>query len=154
LIDLIYSGLLAYDKDGKLVEDLAKSYSFSEDGRAYTFELKDNLRWQDGTKLTVDDIVYTISIIQNSDYNSPLRANWLDVKVQKISDSAFAFILPSPYNSFLENCAVKIIPQHIWENILPENFALSSYNLQPVGSGAYMISKVNQTNSGLFHKSI
>lgn len=148
MIDLIYSGLLTYDKDGKLIEDLAKNNSVSEDGRTYTFELKDNLAWQDGVKLTADDVVYTISIIQNSDYNSPLRANWLDVQVQKISDSAFAFVLPSPYNSFLENCTVKIIPQHIWKNILPENFALSSYNLQPVGSGAYMISKVNQTNSG------
>ena len=148
LIGLIYSGLMNYDKDGKLINDLAKNYTVEDDGKVYSFELKDNLYWQDGVKLTTDDIAYTINIIQNSDYKSPLRANWLDVQFQKISDTEFAFILDSPYNSFLENCTVKIIPQHIWKDILPENFALSSYNLQPLGSGPYMVTKLNQEKNG------
>ena len=95
LIDLIYSGLMTYDKDGKLAGDLVESYTVSDDGETYTFHLKNNLYWQDGVPLTTDDIAYTISIIQNSDYKSPLRANWLDIQFQKISDTAFAFVLPS-----------------------------------------------------------
>jgi len=147
LIDLIYSGLMTYDKDGNLTNDLVESYQISDNGEVYTFQLKDNLFWQDGVALTADDVIYTIGIIQNSDYKSPLRANWLDVEAKKISDNSFTLTLQSPYNSFLENCAVKIIPQHIWKNILPENFALSSYNLQPVGSGPYIVSNLNQTNT-------
>jgi ABC-type transport system substrate-binding protein len=137
LIDLIYSGLMTYDKDGRLVNDLAKNYQISNNGRTYTFTLKDNIFWQDGVALTADDVIYTIKTIQNSDYKSPLRANWLNVEAQKISDKSFALSLGSPYNSFLENCTLKIIPQHIWKNVLPENFALSPYNLQPTGSGPY-----------------
>jgi len=148
LIDLIYSGLMTYDKDGNIVKDLVDSYEVSNDGTIYTFHLKDGLYWQDGIPLTADDIVYTIKIIQNSDYKSPLRANWLDVKIEKISDKSFALSLPTPYNSFLENCTVKIIPQHIWKNVLPENFALSSYNLQPVGSGPYTLSDIQENNDG------
>jgi len=148
LVDLIYSGLMTYDKDGKLTNDLVESYKISEDGEVYTFQLKENLYWQDGVALTADDVIYTIGIIQNSDYKSPLRANWLDVEVQKTSETSFTLTLQAPYNSFLENCTVKIIPQHIWKNILPENFALSSYNLQPLGSGPYAISGLNQTNTG------
>ncbi|MCX6719892.1 MAG: ABC transporter substrate-binding protein, partial [Candidatus Staskawiczbacteria bacterium] len=98
--------------------------------------------------LTADDVIYTIKTIQNSDYKSPLRANWLDIDVQKTSSKSFVFYLNSPYSSFLENCTVKIIPQHIWKNVLPENFALSSYNLQPVGSGPYTLSSLNQANTG------
>ncbi|MCX6721401.1 MAG: ABC transporter substrate-binding protein, partial [Candidatus Staskawiczbacteria bacterium] len=138
LIDLIYSGLMAYDKNENIANDLVKSYQISEDGKTYTFILKDNLQWQDGMPLTADDVVYTIKTIQNSDYKSPLRANWLNVGVQKISDKSFSFSLSAPYNSFLETCAVKIIPQHIWKNVLPENFTLSAYNLQPIGSGPYI----------------
>ncbi|MCX6723968.1 MAG: ABC transporter substrate-binding protein [Candidatus Staskawiczbacteria bacterium] len=148
LIDLIYSGLMTYDKNGKLVNDLVKSYQLSEDGKTYTFQLKDDLLWQDGTPLTADDVIYTIKTIQNSDYKSPLRANWLDVDVNKISDKSFSFSLNAPYNSFLENCAVKIIPQHIWKNVLAENFALSPYNLQPVGSGPYLFSSIQENNNG------
>ncbi len=153
LIDLIYSGLMTYDKDGKIVNDLVKSYQISDNGRIYTFQLKDNLYWQDGLPLGTDDIIYTIKTIQNSDYKSPLRANWLDVNAEKISDKSFTLSLNTPYNSFLENCTIKIIPQHIWKNVLPENFALSSYNLQPIGSGPYILSGMQETNNS-FLKSL
>lgn len=153
LIDLVYSGLMTYDKDGKIVNDMVGTYQISDDGKIYTFQLKDNLFWQDGVKLTADDVIYTIKTIQNSDYKSPQRANWLDVDVKKISDKSFSFSLNAPYNSFLENCTVKIIPFHIWKNVSAENFALSSYNLQPVGSGPYVLSGLNQDNTG-FIKSL
>ena len=153
LIGLVYSGLMTYDKNGKIVNDLIKSYQLSDDGRVYTFQLKNNLSWQDGMPLTVDDVIYTIKTIQNSDYKSPLRANWLNVDAKKISDESFTLSLVAPYSSFLESCTIKIIPQHIWKNVLPESFALSSYNLQPIGSGLYTLSDIQQTNNN-FIKSL
>jgi peptide/nickel transport system substrate-binding protein len=148
LIDLTYSGLMTYDKDGNIVNDLVKSFQVSDDGRTYVFQLKDKLYWQDGIPLTADDVIYTIKTIQNSDYKSPLRASWLNVDSQKISDNSFALSLGTPYSSFLENLTVKIIPQHIWKNVLPENFPLSSYNLQPIGSGPYTVSNLEQNGTG------
>ena len=153
LIGLVYSGLMTYDKDGNITNDMVKDFQVSEDGKIYTFYLKDGLLWQDGVKLTADDVVYTIKTIQNSDYKSPLRANWLDINAEKTSDDSFTLSLMAPYNSFLENCTLKIIPQHIWKNILPENFALSPYNLQPIGSGPYTISGIKENNEG-FIKSL
>ncbi len=148
LIDLIFSGLMTYDTKGHLAKNLAESYKISEDGRTYDFQLKDNIFWHDAKPLTADDIIFTIKTIQNSDYKSPLRAHWIDIDVQKVSDRSVRFNLRSPYNSFLENATVKIIPKHIWENISPENFALSSYNLQPVGSGPFIFSGIKQAETG------
>lgn len=148
LIDLVFSGLMAYDKDGNLIKDLAESYEISDDGKTYTFILKNNVLWHDRKPLTADDVLFTIKTIQNSDYKSPLRANWIDVAVEKISDTSFALTLKQPYNSFLENCTLKIIPKHIWENISPENSILSLYNLQPVGSGPFAFKNLVQTNTG------
>ena len=148
LIGLVFSGLMAYGKNGKITTDLADNYKVSEDGKTYDFTLKNNLFWHDGKPLTADDVLFTIKIIQNSDYKSPLRANWIDVAAEKISEKSFVLKLKSPYNSFLENCTIKIIPQHIWENISPENFALSSYNLQPIGSGPFEFQDIKQTNTG------
>jgi peptide/nickel transport system substrate-binding protein len=93
LIDLIYSGIMTYDKDGQLVNDLIENYQISENGKIYTFWLKDNLFWHDGIPLTTDDVIYTIKVIQNSDYKSPLRANWLDISAEKIDDKSFTFSL-------------------------------------------------------------
>lgn len=148
LIDLVYSGLMNYDANGNIVPDLAENYQISDDATTYTFTLKDDLFWQDGIPLTVDDVIYTIKIIQSSEYKSPLRANWLDVTVEKISDRTISLSLNAPYNSFLENCTLKILPQHVWKNVLAENFALSSLNLQPVGSGPYTVSSIKQSASG------
>ncbi len=148
LIELLFSGLMSYDDYGNIVKDLADDYIVSEDGKTYEFKLKENVFWHDGKPLTAEDIVFTIKTIQNPDYKSPLRANWLDVETEIISDYALRFKLKSPYNSFLENCTVKIIPKHIWENVAPENFPLSFYNLQPVGCGPYKFQKLGQTKEG------
>ncbi len=148
LIELVFSGLMSYDDNGNIVNDLVDSYKVSEDGKTYEFKLKDKILWQDGQPLTSEDVVFTIRTIQNSDYKSPLRANWLDVDTEIISENSFRLKLKSPYNAFLENCTLKIIPKHIWENILPENFALSFYNLQPVGSGPYKFKSLKQADTG------
>ena len=148
LIDLVFSGLMTYDSQGQIIKDLADNYKILDDGKTYEFGLKDNIFWHDGKPFTTDDIIFTIKTIQNSDYKSPLRANWIDVEVEKISDKSLRFRLKSPYNSFLENLTLKIIPKHIWQDVSPENFVLSSYNLQPIGSGPYKFAKINQTNTG------
>jgi len=153
LIELIFSGLMSYDNDGKIVKDLAEEYNISEDGKTYEFKLRDNIFWHDGKALTSEDVIFTIKTIQNSDYKSPLRANWIEVETEMISEKSFRLKLKSPYNSFLENCTLKIIPKHVWGDILPENFALSFYNLQPIGSGPYTFKELRQADTG-FIKSI
>ncbi len=148
LIDLVFSGLMTYDNQGSIVPDLASDVKISDDGKTYDFTLKNNTFWHDNEVLSADDIVFTIKTIQNSDYKSPLRANWIDVDVEKTSERSVRFRLKTPYNAFLENCTVKIIPKHIWQEILPENFSLSSYNLKPVGSGVFTFVDLNQNNTG------
>lgn len=148
LIELIYSGLMKYDAKGKIVPDLVKEYRVLEDGKIYEFDLKEDIIWQDGKPLTAEDIVFTIKTIQNSSFKSPIRANWLGVTVEKISDLGVRFELKNPSAVFLENCTQKIIPQHIWQDISSQNFSLSVYNLKPIGSGPYKLKSLNQDKEG------
>ena len=149
LIALTFSSITTYDGNGKIINDLAEDVNISTDGKIYEVKLKENAYWHDGKQLPADDIVFTVKTIQNSDYKSPLRANWLDVDVQKTSSDTVRFILRTPYNSFIESLTVKILPKHIWEKISPENFSLSPYNLQPVGSGPYKFDDIKQNSNGL-----
>lgn len=148
LTELIYSGLMKYDKDGKIIADLVKEYTISDDGRIYEFYLKDGLSWSDGKPLTADDVVFTVKTIQNSTLKSPVRSIWLGVKVEKLSDSGIRFELKNPSSVFLENCVLKIMPEHIWKDITAQNFPLSVYNLKPIGSGRYKIKDVIQDSEG------
>src|SRR3989344_16874 len=64
LSNLIYVGLMKYEDD-KLVPDLAEKYSISPDGLVYTFILKDELHFHDGSPLTTDDIEFTVQKVQD-----------------------------------------------------------------------------------------
>ncbi len=148
LTELIYSGLMKYDGDGKIVKDLAEECIPLEGGKIYEFYLKANLLWSDGQPLTADDLIFTIKIIQNPSFKSSVRTKWLGVNAEKISDLGIRFELKNPSSVFLENCTLEILPKHIWQEISAQNFPLSIYNLRPVGSGPYKVKDVNQDNQG------
>lgn len=148
LVELIFSGLMKYGKQGEIVPDVAQSYEVKEDGKVYEVYLKENVFWSDGAPLTADDVVFTIETIQSAEYKSPVIVNWLGVKVEKISSSAVRFTLRSSYGPFLENLTQKIIPRHLWKDIGAENFHLTINNLKPVGSGPYRLEELKQDKQG------
>lgn len=148
LVSLIFSGILKYNKDGKLVPDLAKSYEISSDELSYTVYLKENIKWHDDALLTANDIIFTIQTAQNSDYGSAQRINWQGVEIEKINEYAVMFKLKNKYAQFLNNWTINILPKHIWQDIKPINFALSEFNLKPVGSGPYKFKKLKKDDSG------
>ena len=41
------------------------------------------------------------------------------------------------------------MPQHIWQDISPQNFLLTNYNLKPIGSGPYQFKKIEQDSSNV-----
>lgn len=138
LAELIFSGLI----------DLTEDYQILEGGKIYEFRIKKNLLWSNGQPLNVDDVVFTIKIIQNPDYKSPLRSSWLGVETEKTSDSTVRFKLKNSSAVFLENASLKILPKHIWENITPANFPLVVYNLKPIGSGPFKLKGLKQNDAG------
>ena len=142
LTELVYSGLLKVDQNGNLKTDLAKNYTVSNDGLQYLFTLRDDIYFQDGTKVTADDVEFTVKTIQDSLIKSPKRPNFYDIKVEKIADNQIKFTLKTPYSPFLENLTVGILPKHLWNNLDADQFSLSQYNVEPIGSGPYKVSKM------------
>lgn len=147
LVEIIFSGLMKYDGVGDIIPDLAESINIKEDGKIYEIYLKENLFWHDGKPLASDDAIFTLKTIQNSDYKSPLRGNYLGIEIEKIDNLGLRFKLKSPYAGFTERLTFKILPKHIWENISPQNFLLTNYNLRPVGSGPYKFKDLKQSSS-------
>ncbi len=147
---LVYSGLMRATAGGELVPDLAENYTVSGDGLTYTFVLKGDLTWHDGTPVTADDVVFTITKAKDSLLKSPKRANWEGVAIKKVNERTIELVLPRPYSPFLENTAsLGILPEHIWGKVSVEQFGFAKFNVVPVGSGPYKVEELHTDNSGI-----
>ncbi len=149
LTSLIYSGLIKIDVEGNLVPDLAQSYEISEDGKIYTFILKDEIYFHDGKPVTVDDIIFTIEKTKDPIIKSPRRTSWESVEINKIDEKTIQFILRQAYSPFIQNATIGILPKHIWEGASSEEFPFSQFNINPIGSGPYKIDSTIYSSGGL-----
>jgi peptide/nickel transport system substrate-binding protein len=140
LVKMLYSNL----------DDIADKIEVSPDGTTWTVHLKEGLTWQDGQKLTSDDVIFTVQSIQDPDAQSPLYVSWQGVAVSRISELELQFKLANPYAFFAENLKnLYIVPKHIFADIPPGNWHLSDYNLKPIGSGPYKFISYDQQVDGL-----
>lgn len=145
---LVYSGLMRRMPDGSIVPDLAEGYSTSTDGLSYTFTLRQGARFHDGSPVTADDVVFTISRAQDPAVKSPRRALWEGVVAEKADDRTVRFTLPQPYSTFLQNATLGILPKKLWNDESGDAFALATGNAEPVGSGPYKLKKIEKGANG------
>ncbi|MDB5177865.1 MAG: putative Extracellular solute-binding protein family 5 [Candidatus Saccharibacteria bacterium] len=134
---LIFSSLLAYDTTGHLNMDVAKSMAVNTEGTTYTLTLKDNVKWHDGSKLTAQDVAFTVDLIKNPATRSPLQLQWQDVTVKVIDDHTLTFSLPSAYAAFPHALTFAILPKHILSDVDPSSLRENAFSLMPVGSGPF-----------------
>lgn len=149
LVALTYAGLTGHDATGALTPVLAESYTISEDGRVYTFILRDALTFSDGIPVTADDVVYTVQKAQDPLLKSPAYSNWVNVRAEAVDARTVRFTLSRAYPPFLEDTTLGILPAHIWKKISDAEFAFSPYTTQPVGAGPFVASKIARNASGV-----
>ncbi len=145
---IVYSGLMKYE-NGQLVPDIARSYAISNDGLTYDFKIRPDIRFQNDTELTADDVEFTINKIQDPNMKSPRYADWANITVKKISPLEIQFILKQAYSPFLANTTVGILPKNIWGGVSGDQFIFSQYNVEPIGSGPYKVSSVVRNSGGI-----
>lgn len=121
--------------------DMAETIKHSEDGRIWNVRLRDDIRWHDGEKLTADDVVFTVDIIQNPELRSWLQGSFEGVTVTRVSELEVEFTLQNSYAFFEQDhlASLRPIPKHIFADIPAINFTRSSFGLAPVGSGLYKV---------------
>lgn len=152
LTRIVYSGLMretSHDGTIVLIPDLAESYTVSPDGKTYTFTIKKNALFHDGKPVTADDVLFTINAIQNVQMRSPLSGEWSGVFVSALDTKTVQMVLPRAFSGFLESTTVGILPKHIWGTMTPDEFAASTRNNNPIGSGPYKTESIKRNRDGI-----
>ena len=146
---LVYAGLMGLSGSGALVPVLAENYSLSADGKTYTFLLRADAKFSDGTPVTADDVVFTVEKAQNASLKSPKYADWSGVNVKAVDPHTVRFTLTKPYAPFLGLTTLGILPSRLWKNISNEEFPFSTLETNPVGAGPFKVASVSRDASGL-----
>ncbi|HMK92332.1 MAG TPA: ABC transporter substrate-binding protein [Thermoleophilia bacterium] len=121
------------------VPGVAKSWEHSADGTVWTFHLRKDVTFQDGTPLTANDVAFTFNYVVDNDMgNFTTYTNSLK-RTTAVDDYTVRMEFSKPKSSVLQ-MLVPILPEHLWSKISPKAAANSFQNLPPiVGSGPFQV---------------
>ncbi len=108
------------------VGSLAESWSVSEDGLTWTFNLNDGVMWHDGTPMTANDVVFTYNLHMTEETNSPRFSDFTSKieSVEAADDLTVVFQAMQINPDFaLDLCIYGIVAEHVWADVAPADHA-------------------------------
>lgn len=143
-VNLLFRGLIHIDSTGLPQPDLSSAWGISRDGDVYNFSLRPDVYWHDGEPVTSEDVVFTVSLLQNPDFPVPedLAAFWQEIEVVSLDEKTLQFRLPEAYSPFLAYLDFGILPSHLLEDLSAQEIVDAPFNLQPVGTGPFQFDKL------------
>ena len=150
MIKSLFDGLMDYEPGTtELVNDLAESYTISDDGLVYTFTLREGVTFHNGRAMTADDVKYSLDRVTNPATQSPGAgffgsiAGFDDVAegnaeslsgVEVLDPQTVQITLSRPDATFLHVMAINfssVVPKEAVEEFGDD------FGKNPVGTGAF-----------------
>ncbi len=145
----IFEGLVT--RNGITTEyepELAKDWTISEDGKTYTFYLREGVQWSDGKEFTADDVIFTFDVIKDESIPTSsrdvLKVEGEFPEYKKIDKYTVEFTLPSSFSPFLNNMTAPIIPRHklysLWqEGKFNNSWGINTDPAEIIGTGPFKL---------------
>lgn len=134
--ELIYDKLVTFDKDMKIVPELAKEWSMSEDGKSWTFTLQEGAKFQDGEPVNAEAVKASFDRILDKNNKLKRRSLFADFieSVSVESEYKVSFQLKFQYAPLLATLAHPNGGIHSPKNTAEKGKGVGK---SPVGSGPY-----------------
>jgi peptide/nickel transport system substrate-binding protein len=128
------AALLKVNPASEYAGDMATAWTVSEDALTYTFDLRRDVKFSDGSDLTAADVVFTYETVkerqaenESVDLTRLASANALD-------DYTVEFTLSAPYSPFLDTTALLgIVPSDAYDSEVFDRY--------PIGSGPWTVAQ-------------
>jgi peptide/nickel transport system substrate-binding protein len=142
----IYQGLIMFSETMQPLPQLAQSWMVSDDKRTYTFHLQPGVTFHDGTKMTADDVIF--SVMQFA-MTLSTRARTVFSQIEKAESTdplTVAFTLKQPFEPFLlafPTVGCPIVPKHIYDGT---DYRNNPANAVPIGTGPFKFAEWQRGN--------
>jgi peptide/nickel transport system substrate-binding protein len=145
--ELVFDRFIYIDSQENPVPGVAKEWKSSDDNLSYEFKIYDDINWQDGTKLTVEDVLFTFntarSLAQDYGFDS-VGVSLIGVDVEKKNDTTVVFTLEQPNPTFFEAVSLFIVPESKLGGERLEELPFNMFARYPFGSGRYKVVRTEQ----------
>ncbi len=135
IADLVYNGLVRYDRDLKVEGALAESWEISGDGRRITFFLRRGVKWHDGAPFTAADVRFTYELLVDPATPTAYAEDFLQVTQFEVLDPFTVRVsYERPFAPALISWSMPVVPRHLLEG---KEITTSPLARHPVGTGPY-----------------
>ena len=136
---LIQSTLTVTTADLKIGYDLATSMEVSQDGLTWTVNIRDDVNFTDGEKLTARDVAFTYNTLRDT---SSVNDFTMLESAEALDDTMVVFHMKRPYSIWPYTMAiVGIVPEHAYG---------ADYGSHPIGSGRYIMKQWDKGQQVIF----
>jgi peptide/nickel transport system substrate-binding protein len=148
---LNYDILIAFDRKTMRPDtrnSLAESWQASDDGLTFTYHLRPNLRWSDGTPLTAYDVVWTMDFMKKWSAPNSVEAvkSW-----DAVNDTTVVAHLKHR-SVEMTSLWIYILPEHVWKAADNKDWEHFSPPLPLVGSGPYTVTRWNPNGTTVMER--
>jgi peptide/nickel transport system substrate-binding protein len=133
----IFDQLVTRDDAGKIVPDIATAWAYKSDTDV-AFTLRDDVVFHDGTKMSPEDVAFSIQRMIDKTFASPQLSQFNKILSAKVTGPNEVTVhTDGPYPVLLAQLVkLSIVPKHVVESV-----GNDAFNLAPVGSGPYKFEK-------------
>lgn len=146
---IVQEPLADFDADGVLIPVLAAEVpsldngGVAEDGLSVTWKLKSDVTWSDGEPFTAEDVKFTHEYAVDDTTTAVSQALFAAVSSVDVVDThtvKINFSEPTPgwYSVFVGGYS-PVLPRHILSDYVGEQAVNAPFNLNPVGTGPYIV---------------
>jgi peptide/nickel transport system substrate-binding protein len=118
IVGNIYPSLTRPGPDGAPLPYLATGWTVSENKLTWTFAIRQDLRWSDGTPITAADVAWTYNLVltnaEAATANGELLANYRSVTAPNASTLVVTTKRPQ---ADLLDTSIPVVPEHIWQHL-------------------------------------
>ena len=137
-----YDTLFEYNTDGEVVGVLAEDWAMSEDGKTYTFQIKQGVKFSDGSDLTAEDVAKSILAVPVNlgQYNGSYgRLSTIIEDAVVVDEYTVELHLTQPYYNTLRELCLANPPGLVSREQFNEDLtAKDTFRTATYGTGPYM----------------
>lgn len=137
---MMYEPLVSYQDGGELKPHLAESWEISDDGKVYTFHLRQDVKFSDGTNFNAEIVKKNFdAILNNVELHSWLGFITKIDRTEVIDENTFKLTLTEPYYPTIQELAVVRPVRFLGEAGFPEDGDTAKGVVEPIGTGPWIL---------------